>query len=215
MASSDALDSFTQYPLELDPTTKAITLSPSSEQNDVINAELKSLNLLHRALVGLERPNVPPPPLPINPKRSAQITKLRDTANTAYRKSNYPEAIKLYGYAIEMAITRPAWEPLSLVREELSGLYANRAQAHMAQRTWPDGWVDSKCSVECKASGNTKGWWRGGKCLVEMGRWAEALSWIQRGLEVEEKEKNGEGAKELLSLMAEIEKGLQRQTQLS
>lgn len=207
MTSSADIDSYTQYDLRLDPSTKSISLGTpegqSAAQLETINAELQQLNTLHRALVGLDSPNVPPPPLPINPKRSAQITKLRDTANTAFRKSNYQEAVKLYGYAIDMAISRPPWEPVNLVRDELSGLYANRAQAYMSQQLWPEGWVDSKCSAECKPIGNAKGWWRGGKCLAEMGRWDEARAWVEQALGLEGPA--SEGGKELVALLEEIQ----------
>jgi translocation protein SEC72 len=206
------LESFTQYPLYLDPTTKAISLATTEgqtrAQSETINAELHTLNKLHRSLVALDPPNVPPPPLPVNPKRSAQITKLRDTANAAFRKSNFGEAIKLYGYAIEMALGRPAWEPVNLVRDELSALYANRAQSYMSQQMWPQGWMDSKCSAESKPVGNVKAWWRGGKCLVEMGRWDEAKAWVEQAQGIEGP--GSEGGKELASLMEEIQAGLNR-----
>ncbi|KAA8647698.1 hypothetical protein EYZ11_005766 [Aspergillus tanneri] len=210
MASS--IDIFNQYPLHLDPTSKAISLEPSSsqsaQQTASINEELKSLNLLHRSLLALDSPNVPPPPLPINPKRSAQITKLRDSANTAYRKNNHVEAIKLYTYAIDMALGRPGWEPVTLARDELSGLYANRAQAHMAQQNWPEAMLDAKTSVESKHVGNVKAWWRAAKCLAEMTRWQEAKTLLERGLETEGR--NSEGGKELMSLLEEVEEGLKR-----
>jgi translocation protein SEC72 len=78
----------------------------------------------------------------------------------------------------------------------------------MAQQAWADGWVDAKTSVECGPTGNPKAWWRGGKCLIEMGRWEEAKEFIQRGLEAEEK--TGEGARELKGLMADVERGLEK-----
>ncbi|KAL1871463.1 hypothetical protein Plec18167_007022 [Paecilomyces lecythidis] len=212
MAATDALDSFTQYPLQMDPSSKAISLATTSgqtaSQTKSLSEELQALNTLHRSLISLDPPNIPPPPLPINPKRSAQITKLRDTANTAYRKGNYVESIKLYTLAIDMALGRPGWEPVSLVRDELSGLYANRAQAHMAEQKWPEGWVDAKLAVECKPVANAKGWWRGGKCLSEMGRWEEAKEWVERALEIEGK--NGESGKELVALMVDIDDALKR-----
>lgn len=228
MAAPSSIDIYTQYPLHLDPTTKAISLPSSSltpSQSTSISTELEELNTLHRTLLCLETPgNIPPPPLPINPKRSAQITKLRDTANAAYRKSNNAEAIKLYTYAIDMALARPPWEPVTLVRDELSGLYANRAQAYMAQQGWPEGWVDSKCSVECKPVGNVKAWWRGGKCLAEMGRWDEARAWVERALEMEGRvpvavagaAAQNEGMKELVALMEDIKEkaGVREQQEL-
>ncbi|PGH12210.1 hypothetical protein AJ79_04389 [Helicocarpus griseus UAMH5409] len=201
------IDTFTQHPLHLDPTTKAIT-APSSS-SPALTAELDALNQLHRALLNLDSPNTPPPPKPVNPKRSAQIAKLRETANTAFRKSSFGEAIKLYTYAIDMALGRPTWEHIGLVREELPPLFTNRAQAYMAQQQWAEGYVDAKSSIEITATGNSKSWWRGGKCLVEMGRWEEARQWIEKGLEIEGV--NGEGSRELKALMEDVERGLGRE----
>ncbi|PWY85850.1 hypothetical protein BO94DRAFT_557259 [Aspergillus sclerotioniger CBS 115572] len=154
-----SLDLYTQYPLHLDPTTKSITLAPTTTPS---------------------------------PARSAQVTKLRDSANAAFRKSNHADAARLYTYAIDMAIGRPGWEPVTLAREELAGLYSNRAQAWMSQRKWPEGLVDARCSVESKPVGNVKAWWRGGRCLVEMGRWEEAKGLVEKGLEVEGRGGEGE-----------------------
>ena len=204
MAST--IDLFNQYPLHLDPTSKSISLPTNS--TDQINTELDNLNTLHRSLLSLDPPNIPPPPLPVNPKRSAQINKLRDTANTAYRKNNHDEAVKLYTYTIGMALARPAWEPVALARDELAGLYANRAQAQMALQAWPEGLLDAKCSVECKPVGNVKAWWRVGKCLAEMGRWEEAKGFLEKALDIEGK--GSEGGKEILELMQEVEERIQR-----
>ncbi|KAI0123990.1 tetratricopeptide [Xylariales sp. AK1849] len=187
-------------PLELDAQTKAIT-APSCISNKALQTELAALNALHRSLLSLETANsVPPPPIPVNPKRSAQINKLKDGGNDAYRKSKYAEAIKFYTLGLQMALTRPLWEPQQLVREEVAGLYANRAQAHMALQGWAEGAVDAEASVEAKRAGNAKAWWRRGKCLFEMGRLEEAREWVGKGLEME-----GEEA-ELTGLLGEIEK---------
>ncbi|KAL5002944.1 hypothetical protein BDV10DRAFT_181158 [Aspergillus recurvatus] len=212
---AQSIDLFNQYPLTLDPSSKAISLSANAattytpSQTAAINAELSALNTLHRTLLSLDTPSIPPPPLPLNPKRSAQITKLRDSANAAYRKNNHAEAVRLYTFALEMALARPGWEPVAVAREELAALYGNRAQAYMAQQKWVEGLVDARASVEGRPVGNVKAWWRGGKCLVEMGRWEEAKSFVSRGLELEGK--NSEGGKELSQLLAEVEEGLKRE----
>lgn len=205
-----SIDLYTQYSLEMDPSSKAISLTPNTTTGKTtteVTNELQALNSLHRSIVALGAPSIPPPPLPVNPKRSAQIAKLRDSANTAYRKSNYPEAVRLYTYAIEMALTRPGWEPVALAREELASLYANRAQAHMAQQAWPEGLVDAKSSIGCKGAGNVKAYWRSGKCLLEMGRLDEAKEILKRGLEVEGKA--GEG-RELTALLGDVEESLRK-----
>ncbi|KAF7577420.1 hypothetical protein PtrM4_016600 [Pyrenophora tritici-repentis] len=99
-----------------------------------------------------------------------------------------------------MALARPSWEPSGLVREELSGLLSNRAQANMSMQNWAEGSVDAEASVEMKKVGNAKAWWRRGKCLLEMGRLDEAEAWVKTGLEFEATEQD------LVGLKDEIEK---------
>ncbi|KAI9807380.1 MAG: hypothetical protein M1833_000124 [Piccolia ochrophora] len=201
-------DTFTLLPLHLDSTSKAISCpSLSSPKEADLSSELSQLNTLHRSLVtSLETP-VPPPPVPVNPRRSANITRLRESGNTALRKGDVPEALKLYTYGIRMASERPPWEPAGLVRDELAGLYANRAQAHMAGQGWAEAAVDAETSVECKKVGNAKGWWRRAKCLMEMGRAEEARDWIARGLEYEGKDAD------MVGLMGEVEAKLKKKNE--
>ncbi|KAH8652070.1 hypothetical protein BX600DRAFT_373332, partial [Xylariales sp. PMI_506] len=192
-------------PLTIDPQTKAVKTTPSSwVPPKALAAELEALNTLHRTLLTLETPShVPPPPIPVNPKRSANVGKLRDSGNDSYRKGKYADAVKFYTLGLQMALTRPPWEPQQLAREEAAALYANRAQAHMALQGWAEGAVDAEASVEAKRVGNAKAWWRRGKCLLEMGRLDEARSWVGRGLEMEGEEG------ELRSLLAEIDKKIE------
>ncbi|KAL6863482.1 hypothetical protein ACO1O0_003737 [Amphichorda felina] len=196
------LTHFDMQPLQMDPQSKAISVAPNTKAPRALHAELEQLNALHRAILdtagAVSQHGVPLPPIPVNPKRSANVTKLRDNGNAEYRKGHYAEAQKLYTLGIQMAETRPLWEPSALTREELSGLYANRAQAYMAMQQWPEGAVDAETSVEVKKVGNSKAWWRRGKCLMEMGRFEEARDWVKKGLEVE-----GEEA-ELMSLLKEV-----------
>ncbi|KAL8840544.1 MAG: hypothetical protein Q9170_001297 [Blastenia crenularia] len=195
--ASDPLETFTQLPLTIDPTSKSLS-SPLPH----LSTPLADLHTLQRSLLSLPS-QIPPPPLPTNPKRSAQVQKMRDQGNISLRKnsSNPSEAIQLYTYGLEMALGRPGWEPSQLVREEASLLYANRAQAYMVGAMWPEGAADAQSSVECKRGGNGKAWWRRGKCLVEMGRWREAGEWVREGLEIE-----GEKEGELVSLGKDIER---------
>lgn len=191
------LTHFDQLPLQMDATSKAISSTSTSR---ALNAELEQLNSLHRALLGVDtQTGVPPPPVPVNPKRSAQVTKLRDSGNGEFRKGKYGEAIKFYNLGLQMALQRPQWEPNQLVREEVSSLYANRAQAHMALTQWAEGAVDAEASVEARKVGNAKAWWRRGRCLLEMGRLVEGREWVKRALELE-----GEEA-ELVALLKEID----------
>ncbi|OAA65653.1 tetratricopeptide repeat domain containing protein [Niveomyces insectorum RCEF 264] len=218
------LDTFIFYPLRIDPQTKAVSSSSNSESTGTgtgnggggggaaaraLDAELTALNQLHRAIVtGVDAPagganaalaGVPPPPIPVNPKRTAQVNKLRDAGNAEFRKGRYAEAIKFYSLGLQMARTRPVWEPPQLVHEEVATLYANRAQAHMATQGWAEGGVDAAASVAAKKTGNAKAWWRRGKCLLEMGRLEEAQEWVRQGLEMEGEEPD------LLALRVEVQ----------
>ncbi|RDL39346.1 TPR-like protein [Venustampulla echinocandica] len=188
-------ETFTLLPLKMDPQSKAITSTSGSR---ALQEELATLNNIHRSLLTLDSP-VPPPPIPVNPKRSANITKLRESGNNEFRKGRHPEAIRFYDLGLQMALTRPAWEPSGLVRDEVAGLYANRAQAHMAMSNWVEGSVDAESSVEAKKVGNAKAWWRKGRCLMEMGRLEEAKEWVGRGLEMEGNEAD------LVGLLKDIE----------
>ncbi|KAJ5994932.1 Tetratricopeptide TPR2 [Penicillium waksmanii] len=173
------IDLYNQYPLHMDPATKAITLPQSSAYTTT-------------------QQNT----------RSAQITKLRESANAAFRKNNYAEAVRLYTFAIDMGVTRPGWEPVTLAREELAGLYGNRAQAQMALQAWPEGLVDAKLSVDSKPLGNVKAWWRVGKCLAEMTRYEEAKGFLNKGIEIEGQ--GADSAKELITLLVDVNAALKR-----
>ncbi|KAF4975055.1 hypothetical protein FZEAL_8124 [Fusarium zealandicum] len=197
------LTHFDLLPLQMDPQSKAIT---SQRPSRALNAELEALNTLHRSLLNLENSSgAPPPPIPVNPKRTANVTKLRDSGNAEYRKAKYPEAIKFYTLGLQMAMTRPMWEPAALLREEVSSLLANRAQGHMALQNWAEGSVDAHASVEAKAQGNAKAWWRRGRCLIEMARLDEAREWLKMGLEVEGEELD------LVQLLEEVEAKIEKE----
>lgn len=192
----DDVDSFTLLPLHLNPTDKSLSSSSTSR---ALAAELTTLNALHRSFLNLTTPT-PPPPMPVDPKRSAQINKLRESGNVEFRKNKPEEALRFYTLGLDMALKRPVWEPSGVMRDEVSGLYANRAQAHMALQNWVEGAADAEASVEGKRVGNAKAWWRRGRCLLEMGRLAEAKEWVRTGLEVEGEEGD------LAGLLRDIEK---------
>jgi translocation protein SEC72 len=193
------METFTQIPISINPTTHEVTSTPNNDTT--LAKELEALNKLHRALVGPQseaRDGVAPPPTAVNPKRSAQLTKLRDSGNAAFRGGKFADAIKLYSLGIDMALGRPVWEPAALCRDELAGLYSNRAQAHMGIQQWPEGAIDAGCSVELKKNQNPKAWWRKGKCLFEMGRLEEADRWLEEGIEFEGQEQD------LLDLLKQV-----------
>ena len=206
MAAAEGPETFVQLPLTIDPDTKAI----SSPTNPVLASHLDELNLYNRHIVALETPNQNvPPPAPVNPKRSVQIGKLRESGNAAFKKGTFPDAVKMYDLAIKMALERPPWEASGLVREELSALHGNRAQALMGLQEWPEAALDAKISTEMKRIGNIKGWWRRGQCLKEMGRLVEARDWLRQGVEFERGGPEKGSIGELEGLLRDVEKSIE------
>lgn len=204
MAAPEGPETFTQLPLTLDPHTKAVASSTPS-----LADHLDELNRFHRHIVALDTPNQNiPAPAPVNPKRSVQIGKLRESGNASFKKGAFEDAVKMYDLAIRMALDRPPWEASGLVREELSALHGNRAQALMGSQNWPEGALDAKISTEMKRVGNVKGWWRRGQCLREMGRYEEARDWIRQGIEFERAGPEKGSLGELESLLKDVESSL-------
>jgi translocation protein SEC72 len=199
-------ETFTLLPLTLDPSTKAVSTTTNTPP---VTDHLDELNRFHRQILALETPNQNiPPPAPVNPKRSVQINKLRESGNASFKKGSFAEAIKMYDLAIRMALDRPPWEASGLVREELSALHGNRAQALMGLQNWPEAALDAKIGVEMKRVGNVKGWWRRGQCLREMGLLEEARDWVRQGIEFERAGPEKGGLGELEALLREVEGGL-------
>lgn len=98
-------ETFHPIQISIDPNTKAI-----SSSDPTLTSEIDELNKMHRAFISLDAPNqVPPPPAPVNPKRSVQINKMRESGNASYKKGAYGDAIKMYDMAIRMASERPTW----------------------------------------------------------------------------------------------------------
>lgn len=191
----DALETYTHLSLHLDPTTKLLTSNTTS--NSKLQELLQTINSTHNQFKTLDTPNhAPPPPLPINPKRTAQITKLRESGVALVRQNKAADSLRLFSLAIDMASQRPQWEPAGLVREELAQCYMDRANAHIMAQMWLEGWKDAECSAECKRGaqvgpqgqkipGNPGAFALGGKCLTEMARWDDALAWLQKGVDIE------------------------------
>jgi translocation protein SEC72 len=197
-------ETFRQYDLKFDIATDTLSCSDPS-----IAEDLEDLNRVHRGFLALEnQAGVPPPPAPVNPKRTVQITRLKEAGNAEFKKGKIAESLKIYDLAIRMAGDRPPWEPAGLVREELYTLLNNRAAALMAQQEWPAAAGDAEASVELKRLGNIKGWWRRGQCLREMGRLEEAEEWVRSGLEFERAGPDRAAIGELETLARDIAKAL-------
>jgi translocation protein SEC72 len=211
MASSDdALETYTHLPLNLDPQTKQVEILSSDKS---LQEAIADINKLHTAFKSLETPNnIPPPPMQVNQKRSAAITKLRDSARASHQKGQKAEAVRMLGLAVDMAAGRPGWEPAGLAKEELAFMYASRAGANGESQNWPEALIDAECSITCKPGpgqgpngekipGNARAYILGAQALMEMARWQDAVEWLERAVEIEGKD--GPDGAELMRRLVE------------
>ena len=78
-------ETFTLLPITIDPQSKAL----SAPSLPTLTPDLTALTTLHRTLLSLpeESKTTPPPPLPVAPKRSAQVQKMREGGNASLRKA--------------------------------------------------------------------------------------------------------------------------------
>ena len=211
--TDDALETYTHLPVHIDSATKQVSVTSSDQ---AVQDALTLVNDLHTQFKNLETTNnIPPPPVPVNPKRTAHINKLRESAGQAVKKGNHAEAVRFLTVALDMASSRPDWEPVGLKREELAACYLARAAANAENREWVDAYRDAVCSTECKKGpsvtpqgqrvlGNPKAWTIGGKALLEMGRTEEAVAWLQKGVETEGTQ--SDDCKALVKLLEEAKK---------
>ena len=210
-ATEDSLETYTHLSLHLDPATK--NLSSTKKTDSQLNEIIANTNSLHNQFKTLDTPNhAPPPPLPVKPNRTANLTKLRESAGQAVRKNENANAVRLLTLAIQMATDRPPWEPAGLVREELALCYLERSNVHFIDRNWPEGFKDAETSTECKRGkqqgpqgqqipGNPRAFTIAGKCLMEMGRWDDAVEWLEKALDVEGDD--GPDGTEMTKMLAE------------
>ncbi|EPS38379.1 hypothetical protein H072_7884 [Dactylellina haptotyla CBS 200.50] len=201
------MDSFTLLPLTIDEASKSLTALPSASPIPDLASNLAELNALHRNLLQFDAA-IPPPPGLINPKRSAQINKLRESGNAAFRKQTFGEAKKLYTLALDMCLTRPHWEQSGLVREEAAMIYSNRAQANIAMRNWAEGMCDAEMSCGLKPKDNVKAWYRRALCLKEMNKLEDAREILEMGSEWEA-ENAGKTDGDLRALLRDVLKAIE------
>lgn len=177
-------DTFLSLPIKLDEKTKAVVCTYHSLPTcPKCNIDLQSLNLLIRNFNNLppDSNHPPPPNKQPPPARSAQIAKLKDSGNTSFKIHKFDDAVRYYSLAIEMALSRPPWEPAALCRDETVILLCNRSAAKFALQEFPESLADAQGVVELKRPW-AKGHYRKSKALQAMGRLEEAKKAIEMGL---------------------------------
>ncbi|KAF3287436.1 hypothetical protein TWF970_007161 [Orbilia oligospora] len=183
------MESFTLLPLTIDKVTNAVLAPSSTPSLPALPDAISDLNTLHRSMLQFENA-IPPPPGLINPKRSAQINKLRESGNAAFRKQAFGEAVKLYSLALEIA------------------------QANIAMRNWAEGMCDAEMSCGLKPKDNVKAWYRRALCLKEMGKLEDSREVLEMGCEWEA-ENQGKTDGDLRALLRDVHKALEEKEKIA
>ena len=151
--SANVHDGFTFFPLHLDPAAKAISCN---RQRCIHYLRAHHLELNPpRSSLSVDTNKSIPPPLHLDPKRSAAIQKMRKQgsaslskrggiASAANSQAQIQEAVRLHTYVLEMALARPSWELASIIRDEVAILFGKRTQAYMSMQSWAEGVADAE-----------------------------------------------------------------------
>ena len=106
---------------------------------------------------------------------------MKESGNASFKLHKYPDALRFYSLALEMALHRPPWEMAVLCRDETVILLCNRSATHYAMENYPESLADADAVVELKKPW-AKGHYRKCKALQAMGRLEEAQKAIELGL---------------------------------
>lgn len=180
-------DTFTLLPMSMEDkqvgdTTVSILTSNDPSITPLIHQINALTNGFKQSGFALEIP--PPPPQSINPNRSKQIEISKKSGNDAFKAQNWPEALKLYSMALDMAASRPPWEPAAMANDEMSILLCNRSAAFLGAGLYAEAYADAHACIELKKPW-MKGYFRKAKACIRLCRYNEAKEVIQSGLTYE------------------------------
>ncbi|KAK4509222.1 uncharacterized protein ATC70_007572 [Mucor velutinosus] len=168
------MNTLTQYQANFVSSDDMIVCKPHQQQTCLAcGTDWIEHNQLAASLKNLKE--IPLPNKPVPSKTNASVNKLKLNGNQAYKLEHYEEAVELYTSAVELAWSRPLWEPLAFqaVREELVPILSNRSAANLALSNYVDALVDAHIVTQLKNDWS-KGWFRKGKALMGLQRFDEA-----------------------------------------
>lgn len=177
-------DSFHLYPISFTTHEKENrTLITSSNTSPQLQLCLHQINALANGIKqsGFPANLPPPPPQSVNPHRSTELERIKKLGNDSFSKKLYGDAARHYSAALDLAASRPPWEPHTLAIDELCILLCNRSASFLAMDNAVQAYADAIVAVELKP-GWVKGSYRLTRALLKLGKSRDAVDVVGRGL---------------------------------
>ncbi|BFZ52994.1 hypothetical protein PYCC9005_000016 [Savitreella phatthalungensis] len=201
------METFVNHSITIAPDAshpKFVKLDCASASDDAgLKMALLQLQSLHNGLATTPFPaEVPgPPPQSINPGRTPHVEQLKKKGNEHFGKKEHQQALQLYTQALDVAISRPPWEPCQMASEEIATLLSNRSAAFLQAGAAPEAYADAHFCIVTRPNWS-KGYFRCAKAQIQLDKLKAALQTLERGLAYEPTNSD------LLALKAEVEDAL-------
>ncbi|KAJ1663152.1 hypothetical protein EV178_005275 [Coemansia sp. RSA 1646] len=139
------------------------------------NIDYSTQNFIARQLAA-NRMALPPP----NPQMEQAIQRLKTEGNDLFRAQCHFEAAQKYTEALNVAAQRPLWDASTTIVEETTVLMSNRAACLLELGHAPEAYWDTEVVTRLKR-GWSKGHFRMGRALMDLGRCGQAANEFRIG----------------------------------
>ncbi|KAJ2394699.1 hypothetical protein GGI23_004586 [Coemansia sp. RSA 2559] len=117
---------------------------------------------------------------PANPQMEQAIQRLKTEGNELFRGQSHFEAAQKYTEALNVAAQRPLWDASTAIVEETTVLMSNRAACLLELGHAPEAYWDTEVVTRLKR-GWSKGHFRMGRALMDLGRCGQAANEFRVG----------------------------------
>ncbi|KAJ1796545.1 hypothetical protein LPJ59_003684 [Coemansia sp. RSA 2399] len=139
------------------------------------NADYSTHNFITRQLAA-NKMALPP----ANPQMEQAIQRLKTEGNELFRGQSHFEAAQKYTEALNVAAQRPLWDASTTIVEETTVLMSNRAACLLELGHAPEAYWDTEVVTRLKR-GWSKGHFRMGRALMDLGRCGQAANEFRVG----------------------------------
>ncbi|PVV01963.1 hypothetical protein BB560_003600 [Smittium megazygosporum] len=110
-----------------------------------------------------------------------KIQELKTQGNSFFRTKNFEQAAAKYTQALACCNQRPPWDPASIISEESSVLYCNRAACFLEMGKYAEALWETEVVIRLKRTWG-KAHYRRGKAYLMLGRYKEAAESLEFAL---------------------------------